>query len=89
MPVRKVRDLQALEDALWREPGSPALFAAIGRAWAFARRTCPRRFPPGVHKHRTLEAAQQQRDAWEARDFEAFWLRQRALGTEVPGPLPR
>lgn len=89
MPLRKVRDLQAMEDALWREPGSPALSAAIDRVWAFARRTCPRRFPPGVHKHRSLEAAQRQRDAWGARDFEAFRQRQRTLGMEVPGPLPR
>lgn len=84
MPVRKFRDLQALEDALWREPGSRELARAIARVWDFARRTCPRRFPPGVHKHRSIESAQGQRDAWEAHDFERFWQRQREAGA-APG----
>jgi hypothetical protein len=87
MPVRKFRDLQSMEDALWREPGSPELAHAIARVWDFARRTCPRRFPPGVHRHRSVESAQRQRDAWEADDFEAFWQRQRQAGV-APGPLP-
>jgi hypothetical protein len=84
MPVRRFRDLQQVEDALWREPGSAELFRAMERVWDFARRSCPRHFPPGVHKHRSLEEAQAQREAWEARDFEEFWRRQRAAGTRDP-----
>ena len=84
MPVRRFRDLQQMEDALWREPGSPELFRAIERVWDFASRTCPRRFPPGVHRHRTIEEAQAQREAWEKLDFEEFWRRQRAAGTLDP-----
>lgn len=76
MPFRRVRSLQELEDSLWHEPGEPALWEAVARAWDFAARTCPRRFPPGVYRHRSIEAAQSLRDEWEARDFDAFWERQ-------------
>ena len=31
-----------------------------------------------------LFRAQAQREAWEARDFEEFWQRQRAAGTRDP-----
>lgn len=73
MPVRKVRDLQEMEDSLWREPGDPELFRAIDAVWKFAARTCPRHFPPGVYRHRTIEDAQRQRDLWEEADFRALW----------------
>lgn len=78
MPFRRVSHLQELEDALWREPGDPALWASIARVWDLAARSNPRRFPPGVYKHRSIESAQSLRDEWQTRDFEAFWERQRA-----------
>jgi hypothetical protein len=77
MPVRKFRSLQEAEDVLWREPGDPTLWHAMRSVWAFAARTCPRQFPPGVHKHTSIEAAQAQRERWEAADFQRFWARQR------------
>ncbi|HLA76941.1 MAG TPA: hypothetical protein VJU18_05100 [Vicinamibacteria bacterium] len=80
MPVRKFRSLQETEDALWRPPGDPKLWRAMASVWDFAARTCPRHFPPGVHKHRSIEDAQALRERWEAEDFRAFWERQRALG---------
>ncbi|HEV7510005.1 MAG TPA: hypothetical protein VGS07_34350 [Thermoanaerobaculia bacterium] len=75
MPIKKIRDLQEMEDSLWYEPGDPALWRAIEAAWKFAEQTCPQRFPPGVYKHRTLEDAQRQRDLWEEQNFKAFWER--------------
>ncbi len=51
MPVQKFRSLQDMEDSLWREPG-PELWRAIASVWRFAARTCPKRFPPGVYRHR-------------------------------------
>ena len=83
MPFRKLRRLQEMEDSLWREIGPP-LWDAIQRVWDFAERTCPRRFPPGVHKHRSVEEAQAQRERWEEKDFIAFWERQRAAGADDP-----
>jgi len=75
MPVRKIRNLQEMEDSLWREPGSPELWRAIDAVWKFAERTCPQRFPPGVYRHRSIEDAQRQRDLWEEQNFKAFWER--------------
>jgi hypothetical protein len=75
MPVRKIRNLQEMEDSLWYKPGSPELLRAIDAVWKFAERTCPQRFPPGVYRHRTIEDAQRQRDLWEEQNFKAFWER--------------
>jgi len=55
MPVRKFRNVEELNQPIWRRPGDPALFRAIAAVWAFARSTRPRRFPPGVRKFRSIE----------------------------------
>jgi hypothetical protein len=73
MPVRKFRSLEGMEDSLWREPGDPGLLRAIDRVWRFAAETCPRRFPPGVYRHRSIEEAKGQREAWDQANFRAFW----------------
>lgn len=85
MPVRKVRDLRELEDALWREPGDPQLAKAIASVWSFAARTCPLRFPPGVYRHRTIEDAERLREQWEEANFRAFWERRGMRPEEVSG----
>ena len=72
MPVRKFRDVSEMEDTLWREPGDPELFRAIASVWDFAARTCPRRFPPGVYRHRSIEEAKALREKWEEADFQAL-----------------
>jgi hypothetical protein len=46
-----------MEDASGREPGAPETARAIAAVWSFAERTCPRNFPPGVYRHRTIEDA--------------------------------
>lgn len=69
MPVRKIRDLQEMEDALWREPGDPQLATAIASVWRFAAQTCPLRFPPGVYRHCTIEDAERLREQWEEANF--------------------
>lgn len=84
MPVKKFRNLQDMEDSLWHEPGDPALWRAIRNVWVFAARTCPRRFPPGVYKHRSIEAAQHQRELWEDESFRELW-RQRGMKPEEVG----
>jgi hypothetical protein len=87
MPVRKFRSLEAMEDSLWREPGDPALWRAIERVWRFAAETCPRRFPPGAYRHRSIEEAKRQREVWDEANFRAFWERRRGkpADTEVSG----
>jgi hypothetical protein len=46
VPVKKIRDLQEMEDSLWRKPGDPELWRAIARVWSFAARTSPGIFHP-------------------------------------------
>lgn len=83
MPLRKFHSLQEMEDSLWREPGDPQLLRAIRSVWDFAARTCPKHFPPGVYRHRTLEDAERQRDHWEEQNFQAFWARRGKRPEEV------
>ena len=73
MPVRRFRSIEEMDDERWYTPGEPALLEAIRAVWDFAARTCPRHFPRGVHKHRTLESMAATREAWAQADFEALW----------------
>ncbi len=66
MPVRKFRSVEEMEagEHKWRAPDDPQLWAAISTVWDLASRICPRRFPPGVHKHRSIEAMNRQTEEW-------------------------
>jgi hypothetical protein len=55
MPVYKFRSVEEMNQLVWREPGDPTLYRAIAGVWGLARRMNPRRFPPGVHKYRSIE----------------------------------
>jgi hypothetical protein len=37
----------------------------IRHVWGLSDRICPLRFPEGVFKHRTIEAAERLREQWE------------------------
>jgi len=50
---------------------------AIAAVWDFAARVCPLVFPPGVHKYRTIEDANADRERWAQANFEAFQARRR------------
>ena len=78
MPVRKFRDVSEMEDTLWYERSDPALPLAIARVWDFAARACPLQFPRGVHKYRSIEDANAERERWEDANFRAFQERRRA-----------
>lgn len=65
MPIKKYRDVSEMQDNTWRAPGDPELFRAIKSVWEFSARVSPRRFPPGVYKHRCIEDAQRLRAQWE------------------------
>jgi hypothetical protein len=72
MPVRKFRDVSEMEDTLWYVRTDPLLRRAIASVWDFAARTCPLQFPRGVHKFRSIEEANAERDRWEGANFKAF-----------------
>ena len=66
MPFKKLRSLQEAEEAVWREPGDPGLWQAVRGVWKLSTRLFARQFPPGVYKHRSIEDANRQREAWES-----------------------
>lgn len=77
MPIKKFRDVSEMEGNTWHEPGDPRLFEAIRAVWDLAERTTEPRFPPGVHKHRSIEDAEALREEWDRANFEAFHRRRR------------
>ena len=64
MPLKKFRDISQMKRTAYR-PGSAELLAVIRQVWGFSERICPLRFPPGVHKHRSIEAAQAVQKTWQ------------------------
>ena len=54
MSVKKFRNVEELNQPIWRQAGDPQLFRAMSNIWAFAQRTNPRKFPPGVRKFRSI-----------------------------------
>ncbi len=77
MPVTRFRDVREMEGNTWFEPGDPKLFAAMRAVWDLAARTTRPHFPPGVYKHRSIEAAASLAETWNAANFEAFHARRR------------
>jgi hypothetical protein len=68
MPVQKFRSVEEMASP-WRQPGDPALYLTMARLWAFGRRTHARRYPPGVYRHRSIEALNEQSERWDAANF--------------------
>lgn len=77
MPVKKFRDVSEMDGNTWLEPGDPRLFEAIRAVWELAARSTPQRFPPGVHKHPSIEHANLLQDEWDQANFDAFHARRR------------
>jgi hypothetical protein len=63
MPIRKFRSIEEMDGNVWREPGDSELYRAIRFTWDLARRMNPRRFPPGVHKFRSIDEMNRADDA--------------------------
>lgn len=66
MPVRKFRSIEEMPDPPRYEPGDPRLFLAMRSVWALSRGLCPRVYPPGVYRFRSIEDMNRQRDEWDA-----------------------
>ncbi len=77
MPVRRLHSLDEAESAAWVEPGDPRLWVTIREVWRLADRLAPIRYPPGVYRHRNIEDANAQTEAWE-RDGYARLIASRA-----------
>jgi hypothetical protein len=64
MPVRKFRRVEDMTPPPWRSPGDPALERAIAFVLNSAAMMSPLRFPPGVHKHRSIEEMEAVQARW-------------------------
>ena len=78
MSVRKFRRVEDIPQN-WLEPGSAALSRVVASLWAFGQRTLGARFPPGVHKHRSIESLLALEEDWDRQNFEALQARRAAL----------
>jgi hypothetical protein len=87
MPVRKYRSVGEMEGNTWRRPGDPELFRAMRATWGLAGRIVRPTFPPGLYRHRSIEAAQRLRAEWERANLAAYRKRVELLESpcaEVP-----
>lgn len=63
MPVQRFRDPEAADRALWRDPDDPRLLAVIRSLWRRSRSLAgPPLREPGVHRYRSIEDANADRD---------------------------
>ncbi|MEZ4265465.1 MAG: hypothetical protein R3F39_03730 [Myxococcota bacterium] len=67
MPVRKFRSVEEMKAHKNRVPNKVDNLETFRFVQDFAAYFVPRRFPPGVYKHRSIEALNAQTEAW-ARD---------------------
>ena len=66
MPVYRFKTFEEARRAQWREPGDPEIVEILRVLWAFSDSLAGDFTPPrGVFKFRTIEEANQHRQAWE------------------------
>ena len=65
MPVRKYRSVEDMPSAAFRTPLDPVNLRLACEVSTTALRFAPRRFPPGVHRYRSIAEAAERREAWE------------------------
>ena len=64
MPIRKFRSVEDMKTPRWREPGDPELLRVMATLWEIGRRTRTRCYPPGVHKHASIDEMQRVQERW-------------------------
>jgi hypothetical protein len=87
MPVRRYRSVEDMPSPRWRDPGDPDLYRALARVWTFGLRTRRFRFPPGVHRYRSIEELDAQVQSWQHTAVDEI-RRARAERTKPPAPGP-
>ena len=65
MPVRKFRSAAEMPPAAVGTPRGPGSVALACRLSDLAVRLKPRRFPPGLYRYGSVEAASRARERWE------------------------
>ncbi len=88
MPVRRFRSVEAMSQPRWRHPGDPALYAAMAGLWELGARIQKRRFPPGVHRHRSVEEMDASVEQWHRQHTVQHSARTPAGDLNRTGELP-
>jgi hypothetical protein len=65
MPLKKYRSVEEMPSVTWFDALDPENLRRAGEVSALAARLHPRRFPPGLHKYRSIDHASEARRAWE------------------------
>lgn len=65
MALKRYRSLEESGRALWHAPDDPALLREFRSLWRLGDWLAPWTLPPGVHRFRSIEAMNRQREAWE------------------------
>ena len=65
MPVFKYRSIEEVPEPALGTPLDPRNLRLACELSVVAARLAPRRFPPGVHRYRSVAAASEKRESWE------------------------
>ena len=65
MPIRRFRSPAEMDSTVWLDRDDPRLWPTIASVWELSTRLCPVHFPPGLHKHRSMEEANRLSEKWE------------------------
>lgn len=71
MPVFKFRSVEAMNQPIWRTPGDRALYQSMAGLWTAGGRMQARRFPAGVHRHRSIEELDARVNEWHRAHVDA------------------
>ena len=80
MPVTRYRSVEGIPPPALREPGSDSLIRAIAATWSRAAWLAPLRFPPGLHRHRSIEELNATTDAWGLANSARLLLERKEAG---------
>lgn len=61
-----------MEGTVWLDRDDPRLWPTIASVWDLSARLCPVHFPPGLHRRRSVEEANQLNEEWEATNVLRF-----------------
>ena len=65
MALRRYRSIEEAGRATWRDQNDPVLLLEIRDLWRLGSWLAPWRLPVGVHRFRSIDALNRQRQEWE------------------------
>lgn len=64
MSIQRFRTFEEAEQALWCSKPDKAYFQRVAWLWELSDRICPRSYPKGIFKYRTIQEANKDADRW-------------------------